>query len=63
MEAVFAKNAGIAERRGSKSMLGCAVTRIEKAAYGVQQIRKARIIITTIRVTSFSGFLEDPSLL
>lgn len=38
------------------------MTRTEKAAYGVQQIRKAMIITTTILVTCLSGFLVVPSL-
>jgi len=38
-------------------MEGYAVARIEKTAYGIQQIRKAMIITTTILVTCLSGFL------
>lgn len=33
------------------------MARIEKVAYGIQQIRKAMIITTTILVTCLSGFL------
>lgn len=43
-------------------MEGYAVARTEKAAYGIQQIRKARIMTTTILVTCLSGFLVVPSL-
>lgn len=60
--AVLEKKAGTAARQGSSSMEGYAVTRIEKAAYGIQQIRKAMIITTTILVTCLSGFLVLPSL-
>lgn len=52
----------MAARRGSSSMEGYAVTKTEKAAYGVQQMRKATIITTTILATCLSGFLVVPSL-
>lgn len=38
------------------------MTKIEKAAYGIQQIRKATIITMTILATCLSGFLVVPSL-